>query len=346
MSSIQRAIVCQGPKLAKLVHDRPIPRLRDNYILVKTVAVALNPADWKSIDYISKEPGALIGCDYAGTVEKVGPLVTKQFQKGDRVCGFAHGCNVLQHEDGAFAEYIVVKGDIQIQIPPNLSFEEGATLGVGLTTIGQGLYQALELAWPTQPLTQPETILIYGGSSATGILGIQFAKLSGYKVITTCSPHNFELVKSLGADEVFDYKDADCGEKINRLTNNSLRLAWDTISTSDSAKIVAEALTSKDSARCAMISKAEFPRDDIQPALTMAYTAVGEDKLIGGYSLPASKEHFEAEKKIMELGRELIASGKIRVQPPKLIGGLENVLDGIQMLRENKVSGGKLVAII
>ena len=66
-----------------------------------------------------------------------------------------------------------------------------------------------------------------GGSSATGSLAIQFAKLSGYKVLTTCSPHNFDFVKSIGADAVYDYKDSECANKIKKDTSDSLKLIWD-----------------------------------------------------------------------------------------------------------------------
>lgn len=140
-----------------------------------------------------------IGCDYAGIVEEVGSAVTKPFKKGTRVSGFAHGGNEVNHEDGAFANYITAKGDLQIEIPENLSLEEAATLGVGISTVGQALYQALDLPLPGEPSKGGEAILIYGGSSATGSLAIQYAKLSGLEVITTCSPHNFDYIKSLGA---------------------------------------------------------------------------------------------------------------------------------------------------
>ncbi len=60
--------------------------------------------------------------------------MTKPFKKGDRVCGFAQGGNLLWEEDGAFAEYITAKGDVQIKTPDNLSDEEASTLGVGITT--------------------------------------------------------------------------------------------------------------------------------------------------------------------------------------------------------------------
>jgi NADPH:quinone reductase-like Zn-dependent oxidoreductase len=69
-----------------------VPRLRDDYINVRVHAVALNPTDWKHVDYLAT-PGARVGCDYAGHVEEVGKKVTKNFKKGDRVCGFSHGAN-------------------------------------------------------------------------------------------------------------------------------------------------------------------------------------------------------------------------------------------------------------
>jgi len=67
-----------------------VPDLRDDYILVKTIALALNPTDWTSIDAVGDD-GTIVGCDYAGIVEKVGSAVKKNFKKGDRIAGFAHG---------------------------------------------------------------------------------------------------------------------------------------------------------------------------------------------------------------------------------------------------------------
>ena len=176
----QKAIEIKGPRDAQFVTDRRMPHLRDDYILIKTVAVALNPTDWKHVDFMPT-PGALSGCDYAGVVEKVGAKVKKPFKKGDRVCGMCHGANLLQLEDGAFAEYIVAKGDVQMVIAPHMAFEEAATLGVGIATVGQSLYQSLQLPLPSSSAAPPAReafpVLIYGGSTATGTLAIQFAKL-------------------------------------------------------------------------------------------------------------------------------------------------------------------------
>lgn len=178
LPSTQKAVIIHAPKQALLVRDAPIPRLRDGYILVRTHAVALNPTDWKHIDYLPS-PGAIVGCDYAGVVEAIAPRgVTKAFAKGDRVAGFVHGSDAVEHENGAFAEYVVAKADLQLRVPERVSLEEAATLGVGVTTVGQALYQSLGLPLPTQPMEKTaEMLLVYGGSTATGTLAVQFAKL-------------------------------------------------------------------------------------------------------------------------------------------------------------------------
>lgn len=82
---------------------------------------------------------------------------------------------MLQLEDGA--EDVVAKGDIQMMIPPGMGSEEAATLGVGIVTIGQSLYQSLQLPLPSAPAKEAFPVLIYAGSTATGTLAIQFAKL-------------------------------------------------------------------------------------------------------------------------------------------------------------------------
>jgi NADPH:quinone reductase-like Zn-dependent oxidoreductase len=347
MAPSQSAIVIQQQGVANLVHDHPIPTLRDDYILVKTVAVALNPTDWKKVYNTISEPGPLVGCDYAGIVEEVGVKVTKDFKKGDRICGVVHGSNAVQHEDGAFAEYIVVKGDLQIKIPPNLSFEEASTLGIGITTVGQGLYQALKLSPPSSPISSAEPILIYGGSTATGSLGIQYAKLSGYTVITTCSARNFEYVKSLGADAAFDYNDPQCARDIRKFTQNKLALVWDTISLPESAEICANALTGAPGAKYATILHVKFGRKDVETFFTNAYVAFGESFRFGnGPEIPASRTDFEFAKKFWDESYALLQAGKVKVHRPRVGKGLGGVLEGLQLLRENKVSGEKLVYVL
>jgi NADPH:quinone reductase-like Zn-dependent oxidoreductase len=337
-----KAVIITQPKTEGLVADRPLPKLRDDYMLVKTVSVGLNPTDWKHVAYLSP-PGVLVGCDYSGIVEAVGKDVKKQFAKGDRVCGFAHGANAVQPEDGTFAEYIVVKGDVQWKIPESMSFQEAATLGVGISTVGQGLYQSLKLALPTEPIKDATPILIYGGSTATGTLAIQFAKLSGYKVVTTCSPRNFELVRSLGADEVFDYNDPEAPAKIRKTTDNKLKYVFDCISLESSAAFCDNALSTEGGEYSALLS-VKIQRANVNDRFTLAYTTIGEAFSFGDIPFPAKPEDKAFTEKWVPIAEGLLAEGKIKVHPPKVgQNGLAGVIDGLKLLKEDKVSGEKLV---
>lgn len=241
-----KAIKCFGPKNAKVIPDAPVPEAPADYLLVKVIAVALNPTDWKHIDFIAQpDYNHTVGCDYAGIVVSVGSAVTKSFQPGDRIAGFSHGSKHEDPSSGCFAEYAKVKGDIQLKIPENISFEEAASWPTGINTTGQGMYgpDGLGLPEPEQQQQQQSAtaekvpVLIYGGSTNTGLWAIQYAKLSGLRVITTCSEKNFEAVKALGADEVFDYRDEKCGEKIREVTRNGLKFVFDCVSEGSSMEV-------------------------------------------------------------------------------------------------------------
>jgi NADPH:quinone reductase-like Zn-dependent oxidoreductase len=124
-----KAVVLQrGPGKASLITGRSCPRLRSGYILVDVKIVAFNPTDWKHIDFANIKKGLLSGCDFAGIVAETGDGYTKDWRRGDRMCGFARGGNILRLEDSAFAERIAVKAEISIRIPDNMSFEDAATL--------------------------------------------------------------------------------------------------------------------------------------------------------------------------------------------------------------------------
>jgi NADPH:quinone reductase-like Zn-dependent oxidoreductase len=284
-----------------------------------------------------------VGCDYSGIVQEVGKNVKKPFKKGDRVCGFVHGANAVQPEDGAFAEYIVAKGDIQMHIPDNLSFQEAATLGVGINTVGQSLYQSLKLALPTEPIKTPVPILIYGGSTATGALAIQFAKLSGYTVITTCSPHNFDMVKRLGADAVFNYRDPQSASEIRSYTKNNLKLVLDTISLESSAQYCDNAISTEGGEYTALLP-IEIKRANVNDRWTLAYSVTGEHFEFDTMKFPAKPEDKEFAEKFWVIAEELLRAGKVKVHNLKVNpGGLRGVMEGMKLMKEDKISGEKLV---
>jgi NADPH:quinone reductase-like Zn-dependent oxidoreductase len=122
---------------AIFVDNRPIPALPKDCLLVKTIAVGLNPHELLDIDlpWAVSDPGDLLGWDYAGIVEEVGSEVTRNFKKGDRVCGCTRP-NPLQPDWGTFAEYIIVVADVQLHIPDAMSFEDAASLGVTVLITG------------------------------------------------------------------------------------------------------------------------------------------------------------------------------------------------------------------
>ena len=156
-----KAIIINGNK-AKVTSGVPIPKLRPTYLLAKVASIALNPTDWKHVHHKLAAPNSISGCDFAGTVVEVGSEVTKSFKPGDRIAGTAHGANFSQPEDGCFAEYAMVKGDLMMKIPDSLSFEAAAALPLGIGTVGQGLYQkAVRLNLPTDPIKDNTPVLIY-----------------------------------------------------------------------------------------------------------------------------------------------------------------------------------------
>lgn len=348
---LNRVVAAKAPGDARIV-EREIPELpADDYILVKTTAVAINPTDWKHVEAADKMNclGCVVGCDYAGIVEKVGPGVKKPFKKGDRICGAVNGSNAVRKEDGTFAEYIVVKSDMQISTPDNLSDEEAATLGIAITTIGQGLYQTLGLPLPTEPAKEPFPIFIYGGSTAMGITGIQFAKASGLTVVTTASPKNFDYMRSLGADAVFDYKSPTLVDDVRKFTDGKLAYTWDCQAEGESGRICAEAMASSGGKYAALLygteDKVRAANSKVEPAVTIYYSAFGEPWAYKG-AYDAVPADFEFAAPFWDLSRKLLADGTVK--PIRVIknqggSGLEGVLQGLQDMKEGKYSAGKLV---
>lgn len=345
-----KAVKVQEGRTAAVV-ESPKPRLRPDYLIVKAKAVALNPTDWKHIDKGLAKSGCTLGCDFAGVVEEVGPNVKKQFKPGDRIACFVHGGNGVEPEDGCFAEYVAAKGDIAFHIPDSMTFEEAATLPVAVVTCGQGLYQQMGLPWPDKPLKEKRYLLVYGGSTGTGMAAIQYATLSGFDVIATCSPRNFDLVKSLGASKVYDYKSPTCAEDIKRDTDNELWYAFDCISEGSSPQICADALSSKknpegeEPAYGAILRVPNFPREDVKQTYSLGYTATGEYFVFsGGKEWPASKDDLEFASNWHTFNESLLKDGKIKPHRPSLrSGGIEKVLEGVNDVRTGKVSGEKIV---
>ncbi|KAF2648584.1 putative zinc-binding oxidoreductase ToxD [Lophiostoma macrostomum CBS 122681] len=329
------------------VADIPEQNMQPDYVKVRTVALAMNPTDLHHTSGAGRV-GGIIGCDLAGIVEEVGKDCKTDVKKGDAVYGVAHCANLSADFDGAFAEFALVRDGFLARKPERLSFEEVSTLGVGITAAAQALYMNLGLPLPGEkPAEQPLLILIYGGSSATGTLAIQYAKLSGLNVVTTASPENFDLVKSRGADVVFDYHDPECAQKIKDYTQNSLHLVLDCISTEASYKLIAQALPDKNEQPMkviALLPTDTWPRKDVEATAILAYTQLGKPFTKFGIDFPAFPDHYDFGVKSWKLSNELLSAGKLVPHPVAFrSGGLAGIPNGLAEHAAGKVKGVKLV---
>lgn len=136
---------------------------------------------------------------------------------------------------------------------------------------------------------------------------------SGYTVVTTCSPKNFEYVKSLGADEAFHYNELGVGMKIRDYTGNKLQYAWDTIGIEASAQICADALSSIESKlRYGTIVPVKSPRSDVENTTTIMYTVFGKAFKFGDQDMPASREDFDFGKIFYNITEKLLNEVNMR----------------------------------
>jgi NADPH:quinone reductase-like Zn-dependent oxidoreductase len=217
--------------------------------------------------------------------------------------------------------------------------------------VGMALYQVLELPLPPSTASTKFPVLIYGGSTATGSLAIQFAKLSGCKVLTTCSPYNFKYVKSLGADVVFDYNSPSCAKDIKNFTDNNLAYVLDCISERGATEICLGAMSDAINGRYASIGPVPAERvaalnPNVDHTFVMGQRAFGHDIVMGGMTLPADPAALHFAKMFWELMRSLLEESKIKVHNLSVNEGgkgLEGVLNGLKLLKERKVSAKKLV---
>ena len=204
-TELMKAIVyrCYGSPDVLEFADVEKPTPADDEVLVKVVAASVNPLDWhrmRGSPYIMRLGSGLgapnrtsMGVDFAGTIEAVGKNV-KRFKPGDEVFG---------GRSGAFAEYVAVPEDRALVLKPaNMTFEQAASVPIAAIT-------ALQALRDKGKIESGQKVLINGASGGVGTFAVQIAKSFGAEVTGVCSTRNLEMVRSIGADHVIDYKKED-----------------------------------------------------------------------------------------------------------------------------------------
>ena len=181
--------------------DVPVPNIANDEILVAIHTAGVNQLDNKLKEgefklLLPYKFPLILGHDLAGVVTKVGAKVSR-FKVGDEV--FARPADF---RIGTFAEYIALHESDAALKPANISMEEAASIPLVALTVWQALVEKARLA-------SGQKVFIQAGSGGVGTIAIQLAKHLGATVATTTSAKNFDLVKSLGADVVIDYKTQD-----------------------------------------------------------------------------------------------------------------------------------------
>lgn len=339
-----------GDKVSPLeVREAPYPVPEPNEIVIETRAVAINPVDYgvqlmgSNLFPFLTYP-KICGMDLAGIVKEVGAGVTR-FKAGDRV--LAESDVLKKNAGGAFQLYVVAQENMASHFPANVSFEQACVLPACLAVAAVGMFDKdmLALELPTlNPKPNGKTLLVWGGSTSVGSNGIQLGVAAGYEIITTCSPHNFEYVKKLGAAYAFDYNSPTVIPDILEVFEGKESAGALAIGNLSSAGIgVASGKAGK--ACLEIVSKAKGTKF---VSLTMPVRFV-EDSIPEGvgakFVLGSSLKDNELGAKIFEdfLPKTLEEGRYLFAPEPLVVGkGLENIQEAYEVLKRG-VSAKKVV---
>lgn len=178
--------------------DIQIPIISDDQILVKVYATSVNHLDLKKASGEAKDKMPIElpwtpGHDFSGTVEEIGKKVTS-FKVGDKVYGNCNG--------GSYAEYLAADIDKVVKKPESLNYNEASSI----PHVGETAWQAIHTHGQLKP---GQRVLIHGAAGAVGAFAVQFAREVGATIYATASDQDSDIVKSLGADVVINYKTTD-----------------------------------------------------------------------------------------------------------------------------------------
>lgn len=323
-----------------VVGDAAYSKPASDEVVIKTKAVAINPADIaiQNLGILVEKYPAILGCDAAGVVEEVGSDIT-DFKPGDRVMGAA---TPLKEEDGvykyaSFQEYVVLKMPQIAKLPATTSFEAGTVLPLAVATALSCLFVKEMLGLELPPGKSGKgTLVLWGASSSVGSVGVQLAKAAGYEVVAIASKRNHDFVKSVGAAQAFDYGDPNLvDDVVAYVKGKNVVGAFDAISTGKTLPYLCDILD-----RCGgrkfiasvMPGADAHAKNDVEVKTNFAHVEEGN---------PISTHVW---RKFME---PALADGTMQCKPSEeVVGhGLESIQKACDLLTQG-VSAKKLVVSI
>lgn len=183
----------------------PVPKDPSKQHVIQVLSVCLNPVDYKVAELL---PSALLPKNATPGIDCVAKITTpargSKLVKGDLVFGVAA---LSPLAGGALAEYAIAPVEGAVKLPSNVKPIDAATLGVGGLSAWQSLVPFVK---------EQDKVFINGGSGGVGVCSIQIAKTLGCHVTTSCSTANVDLCRTLGADEVIDYKEGSVLEALRK----------------------------------------------------------------------------------------------------------------------------------
>lgn len=191
--------------------ELPDPQPHKHEVRVSVQAIGVNPVDWKMRSYgplrlaarlLGPKPPVVVGVDFAGVVDAVGPEVTR-VAPGDRVVG---GTDFTRGQRGSYADTVLVREDQLCRVPEAVDIAVAGALPIPGVTAWMSV---VDLGRIRRAPSSERRVLVLGASGGVGQFAVQIAKLEGAFVVGVCSTKNVELVKGLGADVVIDYTQGD-----------------------------------------------------------------------------------------------------------------------------------------
>ncbi|KAF9265969.1 GroES-like protein [Marasmius fiardii PR-910] len=342
----QKTLLLEKKQTPLVLITRPIPKPGPGELLVKVKAAGLNPVDWKIQDLgllMSDDDFPMVlGTDIAGDVVELGEGVdAKRWEKGTRV--FFQGL-YGRIDMGGFQQYALISADLAAKIPPQLSYSQAASLCVAFLCAGyaiiveQPIGASLNPKWDRNVQFSGEHALVFGGSTSVGQYAIQILrKVLGFStVITYASGKQAEYLKSLGATHVIDRHEVsldDLPGAVLKLTSQSrLKMVFDTFGGGEEVgfKLLADEGQLYSSSP-AWIGKPERKE--------------GGKRLSGVLGIAHLPTHRAAGVTMMKNLEKLLEEGVII--PNKVYDlpiGLENVAEGLVMVKGEKAGGAKVIA--